>query len=260
MDRQQIIEEIQKMAAKIVATNPAGNRLLLIGGFRYRLLDTSARTSTDLDYHWPGRLEEKQRELSALFRTKLLPEVNREYGYEGTVKSATGPDPEFDLVKIIELAFYRRDAPGSRIEIPVDITRIECLDAPIVKTLDGVVFLTASEADMIESKIIAVLNRIHVETRDLVDIFLFESRFGPDTPGRIARKLVKLSLSSTNVSNRLRALIDGRKYYVRAIGEVIETQFATEAAARIREGGGAKMVFDRSIRIIQEKAGIKPEK
>lgn len=60
MDRQQIIEEIQKMAAEIVATNPAGNRLLLIGGFRYRLLDASARASTDLNYHWQGELEEKQ--------------------------------------------------------------------------------------------------------------------------------------------------------------------------------------------------------
>ena len=166
MDKQQTIEEIQKMAAKIVATNPAGNRLLLIGGFRYRLLDTSARTSTDLDYHWQGRLEEKQQELIVLFKTKLLPEVNREYGYEGTVRPATGPDSESDIIKIIELAFYKRDVPGSSIEIPVDITRIECLDAPIVKTCDGVVFLTVSEADMVESKIIAVLNRIHVETRD----------------------------------------------------------------------------------------------
>ncbi len=56
MERTQIIEEIQKMAAKIVATHPADNRLLLIGGFRYRLLDASARASVDLDYHWPGKL------------------------------------------------------------------------------------------------------------------------------------------------------------------------------------------------------------
>src|SRR5450830_1288091 len=124
MNRQQIIEEIQKMAAKIVATNPAGNRLLLIGGFRYRLLDASARTSTELDYHWQGELEEKQQELIVLFKTKLLPEVNRAFGYEGTVRPVAGPDFESDNVKVVELAFYKTDVPESRIEIPVDITRI----------------------------------------------------------------------------------------------------------------------------------------
>ena len=258
MDKAQIIEEIQRMAAKIVATNAAGNRLLLIGGFRYRLLDTSARMSIDLDYHWQGELEKKQQELIALFQKKLLPEVNRTFGYEGTVKPATGPDSESADVKVIELAFYETDVPGSRIEIPVDITRIECLDAPIVKTCDGVVFLTASEADMIESKIIAVLNRVYVEARDLVDIFLFQDRFGPDAPERIAKKLVKLPLNSAHVSNRLKMLTNGRKQYVRAIAEIIETQFTTEVAERIMEGGGAEAIFNTSIRIIQDKTSVKP--
>lgn len=260
MDKQQITEEIQKMATKIVATNPAGNQLLLIGGFRYRLLDASARMSTDLDYHWPGDLTKKQQELIVLFKKKLLPEVNRGFSYEGTVKPATGPDFESDDVKVIEIAFYKTNVPGSRIEIPVDITRIECLDAPIVKTCDGVVFLTASEADMIESKIIAVLNRVHVEARDLVDIFLFQNRFGPAAPDRITKKLAKLPLNSTNISNRLRMLTDGKKQYVRAIGEIIETQFTTEVAERIIEGGGAETVFDRNIQIIQENVGVEPAK
>ncbi len=258
MERTQIIEEIQKMAAKIVATNPAGNRLLLIGGFRYRLLDASARMSVDLDYHWQGELEKKQKELIALFQKKLLPEVNRRFGYEGTVKPATGPDSESANVNVVELAFYKTDVPGSRIEITVDITRIECLDAPIVKTCDGGVFLTASEADMIESKIIAVLSRVYVEARDLIDIFLFQDRFGPDAPGRITKKLAKLPLSPANVSSRLRMLTNGEKRYVRAIQEVLETQFTTEVADRIMEGGGAEAVFNKSIRIIQDKVGIKP--
>jgi len=252
------IEEIQKMAAKIVATSPAGNQLLLIGGFRYRLLDESARMSVDLDYHWQGELEKKQQELIALFQTKLLPEVRRAFGYEGTVKPAAGPDSESGDVKVIEIAFYKVDVPGSRIEISVDITRIECLDAPIVKTCDGVVFLTATEADMIESKIIAVLNRVYVEARDLVDIFLFQNRFGPDAPERITKKLAKLPLKPVNVSNRVRMLIDGKKQYVRAIAEIIKTQFTTETANRIMEGGGAEAVFNASIRVIQDKVGVKP--
>lgn len=258
MERTQIIEEIQKMAAKIVATNPAGNRLLLIGGFRYRLLDASARMSVDLDYHWQGELEKKQKELIALFQKKLLPEVNRRFGYEGTVKPATGPNSESANVNVVELAFYKTDVPGNRIEITVEITRIECLDAPIVKTCDGVVFLTASEADIIESKIIAVLSRVYVEARDLIDIFLFQDRFGPDAPGRITKKLANLPLNPANVSSRLRMLTNGGKRYVRAIQEILETQFTTETADRIMEGGGAEEVFNKSIRIIQNKVGLKP--
>jgi len=200
MDKQKIVEGIQKMVAKIVATNSAGNRLCLIGGFRYQLLDTSPRLSKDVDYHWQGSLKKKQQELITLFKTKLLPEVNREYGLEGTVQTATGPDAESDVVKIIELAFYNRDTAGSRIEILVEITRIECLDAPIVRTQDGIVFLTVSEADMIESKIIAVLNRAYVQARDLVDIFLFQDRFGQNTRNRMMKKLMGLTLSSNDVS------------------------------------------------------------
>lgn len=48
----QVIETIQKMTARIVATSPVGYKLCLIGGFRYRLLDRSVRMSMDIDYHW----------------------------------------------------------------------------------------------------------------------------------------------------------------------------------------------------------------
>jgi hypothetical protein len=45
-----IIEQIQTLAARIIATHPAGYQLCLIGGFRYRLLDASGRASTDIDF------------------------------------------------------------------------------------------------------------------------------------------------------------------------------------------------------------------
>ena len=41
-----IVDAIQKATVRLVATSPAGYNLLLIGGFRYRFLDRSARTST----------------------------------------------------------------------------------------------------------------------------------------------------------------------------------------------------------------------
>jgi hypothetical protein len=47
-------------------------------GFRYRLLDKSQRLSVDIDNHWGGDLEAKQRELLALCRRVSLGQVLRE--------------------------------------------------------------------------------------------------------------------------------------------------------------------------------------
>jgi hypothetical protein len=78
-------DRLQKVVARLVATSPAGVSLLLIGGFRYRLLNNSQRFSVDIDYHWEGNLEAKQRELLALCRRVILGQVRRELGYEGSV-------------------------------------------------------------------------------------------------------------------------------------------------------------------------------
>lgn len=68
--------------------------MLLIGGFRYRLLDHSPRFSVDIDYHWGGDLEAKQRELLGLCRRVILGQVRRELGYEGSASARTGPDAD----------------------------------------------------------------------------------------------------------------------------------------------------------------------
>jgi hypothetical protein len=63
------VESIQKLVARTVSLSPAGEGLALVGGFRYRLLDGSARFSADVDYHWSGDGEVKKNELAALLRT-----------------------------------------------------------------------------------------------------------------------------------------------------------------------------------------------
>jgi hypothetical protein len=80
VERSRNIEEIQRLTAGLVATSPAGVKLCLIGGFRYRLLNRGCRTSLDIDYHWDGDLDNKQAELLELLRGKLLPEVKRRFG------------------------------------------------------------------------------------------------------------------------------------------------------------------------------------
>ena len=65
-------DRLQRAVARLVAISPAGVNLLLIGGFRYRLLDNSQRFSVDIDYHWGGDLAAKHRELLALCRRVIL--------------------------------------------------------------------------------------------------------------------------------------------------------------------------------------------
>ena len=48
-DRAETIEQIQRAVAALVATQPAGVGLWLVGGFRYRLLDRAVRRSVDIE-------------------------------------------------------------------------------------------------------------------------------------------------------------------------------------------------------------------
>jgi hypothetical protein len=85
----------------------------------------------------------------------------------------------------------------------VEITRIECVDPPAVRTADGVVYRTASDADMFESKVIAVAGRTFIEHRDLIDLYLFASHAATDSPARLHRKLDRLKISPAAVRRRL---------------------------------------------------------
>jgi hypothetical protein len=239
-----VIEEIQRMVARLLATNPAGHGLCLIGGFRYRFLDHSARQSRDLDYHWEGDLAAKQAELVSVLRRRLLPEAKRRLAYEGDVRSATGPEGDSPSVRIVELAFWPSSGPGGRVEVPVDITRIVCLDPLTVRTADGVVYPTPSNADLIESKVIALFNRHHMEHRDLVDLFLFSSHLRPDSAERLRDKFVRLSIVQETIRRQLRDWESYPDYHIRSVAAIITDQLDPSAAASIQGAGGAKLVFE----------------
>jgi hypothetical protein len=260
-DKANILEDIQQLIAATLATSPAGYNLCLIGGFRFRLLDNSARSSIDVDYHWEKNLEEKQKEVISLLRRNLLSEVKHKFGYDGTVTPATVSNADSPLTKQVDLSFYRKDVPYSRIEITVDITRIECLDSPIVRTKGGVVYLTASDEDIIESKVISLFNRIYIQERDMVDIFLFADKLSSDSAGRIAKKFARISLDQSGVSDRLKKIIANRDYHIRNIEEVIDNQVDPLVADRIREAGGAAMVFEHVLKALkhQMKLGVDGE-
>ncbi len=245
------IESIQKAVVATVATHPAGINLLLIGGFRYRLLDASVRVSDDIDYHWSGDLEKKQGELVALFTRVLIPEVKRRFGYSGRATPAHGPDADSPIVRVVNLLFWKDDVTNSRIEMPVDVTRILCADPPEVQTVDGIVYATVSKGDIIESKVIAVLNRMYLRHRDLIDVFLFQNTFLPDSNERLRVKIQELNITLAAVTKRIEYLSANEAYHVEAINDVIDNQFDAASAMQLKEVDGGKKVFDVAMATIK---------
>jgi hypothetical protein len=245
-------DRLQRVVASLIARSPAGVNLLLIGGFRYRLLDNSQRFSVDIDYHWGGDLEAKQRELLSLCRRVILGQVGRELGYEGSASARTGPDADSPNARFIDLRFWKG---GVHIEIPLELTQIICLDPPTVRTAGGTVHATPSDADLIESKIIAVLNRLFLQHRDLVDVFLHADKLQPDSPARLKEKLVRLRVSPETVTRRLKDLQENRQYHASAIQKVIDEQMETTVAQQMNAGGGGRTVLDSALRVLKRICG-----
>jgi len=245
-----IAERIQALAAEVLATHPVGHRLCLIGGYRYRLLDSSCRASVDIGYLWEGDLDAKQAEVVEVLRRRLLPEVKRQFDYDGDVQSAEGPAAESPAVRVVQLAFCRLTERGSRIEIPVEITRIARLDPPVVRTIAGTVFLTVSDADMIESKIVALVSRRFAQARDAVDIFLFQDCLLPGAAGRLAQKFRELSISPADLSERIARLQAAASLHVREIERILDEQVEPTAAANLQVAGGGAMIWDRVMQLL----------
>jgi hypothetical protein len=241
------VDRLQRVIAKLIATAPAGVKLLLIGGFRLRLLDQSHRFSVDIGYHWDGDLQQKQEELLRFCRRAVLSEVIRICGYDGSVAKRQGTDAESPNAAFIDFRFWK---PGLALEIPVEITKILCLDPPTVRTADGTVHMTPSDADLIESKILAVLNRLYLQHRDLLDVFLYKDKLRPDSNERIKQKLAALALAPEAVRKKLEDLERYKEYHATAIQKVIDTQLETAVAQQLNAGGGGQAVLADSLKVI----------
>jgi hypothetical protein len=250
-----LIDTLQREIVRLVATSPAGHKLLLIGGFRYRFIDRSARLSMDIDYHWAGELEVKQRELVALFQKRLIPTLNRQFGVSGSADAATGIEADSPSVRVVKVAVWREGEAYSRIEIPVEITRICHTDDAEVRTVAGVVYPTLSDVDLLEGKILAVFNRSTLAHRDLVDIFLFNEKRDADSPVRLAKKIQVLKISRAVAKEKVDDLILHSAYHAKAVQAVIDTQLDLEAAKNINASGGGEMVLKTAVETIRGMMG-----
>jgi hypothetical protein len=241
------VDKLQKVIAGLIATSPVGVNLLLIGGFRYRLLNNSQRVSVDIDYHWAGDFETKQKELLRLCQRSILREIYREFGYEGKASLGSGPEVDSPNVKTVELRFWTK---ATQLEIPLEVTQIPALDPPIIRTAHGIVHPTLSDADIIEGKVIAVLNRLFLQHRDLVDIFLYGDTVREDSAARVQQKLSMLSVSTEAILRRLADLRQNREYHAKAVQKVIDEQLEAVAAQQITLGGGGEVVLDSALRVL----------
>jgi len=249
MDMQiQEADKLQRVVAQLIATGPAGVKLLLIGGFRYRLLDNSQRFSVDIDYHWEGDIHQKQEELQSYCKRVVLREVKRLFGYEGSASKRTGPDADSPNAAFIDLRFWKT---GRVIEILIEITKIICLDPPTIRTADGTVYPTPSDADLIEGKILAVLNRLYLQSRDFVDICLYGDRLRPDSPERIKQKINALGINPEAIRKRLQDLDQHAPHHASAIQKVIDTQVAPTVAQQLNDGGGGQTILAQSLNYIK---------
>ena len=240
-------DRLQRVVARLVATSPPGVNLLLIGEFRYRLLDNSQRFSVDIAYHWGGDLGAKQQELLALGRRVILGQVRRELGYAGSVSVRTGPDADSPNASFVDLRFWKGT---THIEVPLEVTQIVCLDPSIIRTAGGTVHPTPSDADLIESKVIAVLNRIFLQHRDLLDIFLYGDKLRPDSPARLKQKLAKMELRPELVAQRRKDLQENSEYHATAIQKVIDQQMEPTVAQQMNSGGGGRAVLDSALNLL----------
>lgn len=250
MTRAETIEQVQRWAARIIAMNREGVGLRLIGGFRYRLIDGSSRMSADLDYHWDRDLESKRDEVVRLLQRQLVPEVKRRLGFDGSVYPSSAPGEESAFVKTLEVALFAPGGAPGRLEIPVHITRIPCMDPPVAATVDGTVHLTASDADMVESKILAVFLRAPAAARDFMDLFLFRDRLHADAPDRLASKCAGMNLTPAWMNDAWRRIQQQESVVEVGIQRVLSEQVDSPVADNVRLAGGAEMVCREAMRLI----------
>ena len=117
------IERIQRIAAKVLATHPAGRGLCLVGGFRYRLLNESAELQAILTT--TGKVISRENRWRLLMFSAASCYRRSNDNWVTMVMYVQQPVLRQNRQggATVELAFYRASRPGSRIEIPVDITQ-----------------------------------------------------------------------------------------------------------------------------------------
>ena len=90
-----------------------------------------------------------------------------------------------------------------------------------------------------------------------MDIFLFQDTLRPDARPRLSQKFSGLSLSPADVAERLGRLQANRLILVREIERVLDEQVDPATTANLRIAGGARMIWDTTLRLLNQTLTIK---
>lgn len=140
-------------------------------------------------------------------------------------------------------------------QIQLEVTRVQHLDPGMIRTAEGVVYPTPSDADLIEAKAIAVINRLHLAHRDLVDPFLFGGHFLPDSAQRLRAKLTASGIDPAQVQGRLEDPRRNRDYHARALQKIIDDQLDSPVAANLTAAGGGETVVRAALENLERSLG-----
>lgn len=244
------VEAVQRCILAVLARQRAGVGLVLAGGGRYRFVDGSARLSADIDYVWNGDLSLKRDEVVRALQRTLPPELKRRFRLDSSVYALDPPGVDSMRVKTLEVATWGNDPASRRIEVPVDIVSIPCVDPPTAETVEGVVCLVASDADMVECKVLSALERNPPAARDWVDLFLFGGQAHPDAPARFSRKCIDLQLQATQVAAAYARVLASRDIVCAGIAQVLREQVEGAVADNVEQAGGAELVWTRALEVV----------
>lgn len=243
------IEAIQRVIVPLVARHPAGVGLRLIGGSRFYLLDRSSRFSRDLDYDTSEELAVKQAAVLRVLQTKLVPDLAERFGVETLVAPLEGKDAS-PSVHELQVAF-RPEGWERPVVVSVQILSIVSLDGQENRLFEGTMVPTVSDADLVESKVIAIFNRIHLAHRDLVDLFLFQHGLRPDSAGRMQAKLARLGIGADLVARQLADFREHPDFHAKGIGQIVREEVEPIQARRLEESGGGRAILE-AVRAILE--------
>ena len=120
---------------------------------------------------------------------------------------------------------------------------------PVVK--QGTVYPTASERDMVESKVIALLNRTFVKHRDFVDLYLFQNQLSDACRERLQSKFGDLGMAEEPIRKRITDFAAYPDYHAKAIQAIIDDQLEPSAAASVNDAGGGKLILDTVLHLLE---------
>lgn len=239
------------MVRSLARSSSVGAGLLLVGGSHYSVLKESSRISRELDYRTEGDLTAQRARVLCAIRERVIPDLKRRYGVDAIAGESDDKEPS-PFVRSLQVAF---NAPGLPKPVVVgvdcvDINLIPLADEATYVVLDGTIIPTISDADMVESKILSIFNRVFLEYRDIVDVFLFQADLRKDSAERLLIKFSKLGLDGDAIARRMKSMYENFEVHASGVDGVLESDFEEKQLQYLRAQGGGTGILRKVLELL----------